>query len=102
MARHLATCTLCEAACGIVVETEGDRVTSIRGDDDDPASRGYVCPKAVAMADLHHDPDRLRTPLIREGGTFREAGWDEALRVAIDGFTRIRREHGRDAMAARH
>ncbi len=99
MARHLATCTLCEAACGIVVETEGDRVTSIRGDDDDPASRGYVCPKAVAMADLHHDPDRLRTPLIREGRTFREVGWDEALRVAIDGFTRIRREHGRDAMA---
>jgi anaerobic selenocysteine-containing dehydrogenase len=97
--RHIATCTLCEAACGIVVETEKDRVVSIRGDDEDPASRGYICPKAHAMGELHHDPDRLRTALIRDGATFREASWDEALRVAIEGFVRIRRDHGKDAMA---
>ncbi|MBN8609020.1 MAG: molybdopterin-dependent oxidoreductase [Deltaproteobacteria bacterium] len=97
--RHIATCTLCEAACGIVVETEADRVVSIRGDDEDPASRGYLCPKAHAMGELHHDPDRLRTPLIRDGSGFREASWDEALRIAIEGFARIRRDHGKDAMA---
>ncbi|MFO0714795.1 MAG: molybdopterin-dependent oxidoreductase [Sandaracinus sp.] len=97
--RHVATCTLCEAACGIVVETDGERVVSIRGDHDDPASRGYVCPKAHAMGELHHDPDRLRRPLVRDGAGFREASWDEALRLAIEGFARVRREHGRDAMA---
>ena len=46
--------------CGIVVESEQDRVLSIRGDDDDPFSRGHVCPKAVALKDLHEDGDRLR------------------------------------------
>lgn len=96
--RHLATCTLCEAACGIVVETDADRVVSIRGDDEDPQSRGYICPKAAALADLHHDPDRLRRPLIREGASFREASWDEALARAGDGLAEIRERHGRDAL----
>lgn len=98
--RHLATCTLCEAACGIVVETEGDRVASIRGDDDDPHSRGYLCPKAAALTDLHDDPDRLRTPLVRDAsGSFRDASWDEALARAGDGLAAIRARHGRDALA---
>ncbi len=51
--RKLATCTLCEAACGIVVDVENDRVAGVRGDPDDPMSRGYVCPKIVGMQDLH-------------------------------------------------
>ncbi|HEU4409946.1 MAG TPA: molybdopterin-dependent oxidoreductase [Polyangiaceae bacterium] len=97
--RHVATCTLCEAACGIIVETEGDRAVAVRGDDDDPQSRGYICPKAVGMADLHHDPDRLRAPLVREGGgAFREASWGEAFERAIAGLSAVRRRHGRDAL----
>lgn len=71
----------------------------MRGDPDDPMSRGYVCPKVVGMQDLHEDPDRLRVPLVREGGRLREAGWDEALAVAAEGIRRVRRGHGRDAVA---
>ena len=63
--RHFATCNLCEAICGIVVETEGDRVTTIRGDDDDPFSRGHICPKAAALKDLHEDLDRLLVRPLR-------------------------------------
>ena len=59
---HFATCNLCEAICGIVVETDGERVASIRGDAEDPFSRGHICPKAAALKDLHEDPDRLRRP----------------------------------------
>jgi anaerobic selenocysteine-containing dehydrogenase len=97
--RHLATCTLCEATCGLVVETDGPRVVGIRGDGDDPFSRGYVCPKAVAMGELHEDPDRLRRPLIRDGEGFREASWEEALAFAGEGLARVRRREGRDALA---
>jgi anaerobic selenocysteine-containing dehydrogenase len=95
----LATCPLCEAACGIVVDLDGDRIRSIRGDADDPLSRGYVCPKASMLADLHHDPDRLRTPLVREGTVWREASWESALDRAADGLRAVRRRHGRDAVA---
>ncbi len=97
--RHLATCTLCEAACGIVVETEAGRVRSVRGDPDDPMSRGYVCPKVIGMKDLHEDPDRLRTPLVRDAGVLRPASWEEALSRAAEGIARVRREHGNDALA---
>jgi len=99
MPRHHATCTLCEAACGIVVEEERGKVLSVRGDPDDPMSRGYVCPKVVGMQGLHDDPDRLRTPLIRRGDKHVAASWDEALGVAADGLRRVRDEHGKDAVA---
>src|SRR5258706_805312 len=94
-----ATCPLCEASCGILVETDGEHIRSIRGDDDDPFSRGYICPKAAALVDLHDDPDRLRAPLIREGSRWRDASWSEALDRAADGLIRVRRAYGRDAVA---
>ena len=51
------TCTLCEAMCGLKLELDGDRIISVRGDEDDPFSRGYICPKGVAIGEVHHDPD---------------------------------------------
>jgi len=96
---HLRTCNLCEALCGIEVERDGDRVGAIRGDVHDPLSQGYICPKATALGDLHHDPDRLRTPLLREGATHRAIGWDEALDLAARRLLEIRGAHGRKGVA---
>ncbi len=96
---HAATCTLCEAICGIVVETEDGRVVSIRGDKDDPFSRGHVCPKAVALMDLQDDPDRLRRPVRREGASWRDVDWDTALADVARGIRAVQRAHGRDAVA---
>ena len=73
------TCPLCEATCGLELTLDGDTVTAIRGDADDVFSHGFVCPKGAALRQLHEDPDRIRTPLIREGDSFREASWDEAF-----------------------
>ncbi|MCA9518646.1 MAG: molybdopterin-dependent oxidoreductase, partial [Myxococcales bacterium] len=97
--QHIGTCTLCEAACGIVVEHDGAHVIAIRGDERDPFSQGYICPKATALADLHDDPDWLRTPLLRDGDGFREATWDEALDYAARRLADIRDQHGADAIA---
>jgi anaerobic selenocysteine-containing dehydrogenase len=96
---HLHTCTLCEAGCGIAVTVDGDRVVDIRGDAEDPFSRGYICPKATALADLVHDPDRLRHPVVREGNEWREVGWDEAFDLVATRLRAIRAAHGRDAVA---
>ncbi|MGZ4170532.1 MAG: molybdopterin-dependent oxidoreductase [Solirubrobacteraceae bacterium] len=73
------TCPLCEATCGLELTLDGDRVASIKGDADDVFSHGFVCPKGAALKELHEDPDRVRTPLIKEGDGFRAAGWDEAF-----------------------
>jgi anaerobic selenocysteine-containing dehydrogenase len=96
---HVHTCTLCEATCGITVSVAGGRVVDIRGDADDPFSRGYICPKATALADLQHDPDRLRRPVVRAGSDWREVGWDEAFDLVGRRLGEIRAAHGPDALA---
>ncbi len=102
MATTLGVCNLCEAICGLRMTVEGDRVTAIRGNPDDPLSRGHICPKGVALADVHADPDRLRRPVRREGSgadaRWIEIGWDEALDLVADGLARVANTHGHDAV----
>lgn len=93
------TCTLCEASCGLRMEVEGDRILSVRGDDHDVFSRGYICPKGVAIGDVHHDPDRVRTPLRRQSdGSFAPIGWDEALDLVTSRLAAIRARDGANAI----
>ena len=96
-------CNLCEAMCGLLLTVEkgpgGDRVTGVRGNPDDPLSRGHLCPKGVALPDLHDDPDRLRRPVRRTADGWREIPWDEALDLVADNLAAAVREHGRDALA---
>ena len=92
-------CTLCEATCGLSIAVEGARVVSIRGDREDPFSRGHMCAKAQALADVHHDPDRLTRPLRRVGDRFEEIGWDEAFELAAEGLLAVRERGGAEAIA---
>jgi anaerobic selenocysteine-containing dehydrogenase len=73
------TCPLCEATCGLELTLDGDELVSIRGDAQDVFSHGFVCPKGAALKQLHEDPDRLRTPMIKDGDSHRPASWDEAF-----------------------
>ncbi len=76
------TCPLCEATCGLELELDGERLLRVRGDAEDVFSRGFLCPKGVALKELHEDPDRIRTPLLRQSdGYFSPASWDEAFAV---------------------
>ena len=76
---HHRICPLCEACCGLEIKTQDDKVISIRGHEADVLSAGYICPKAIALKDLHEDPDRLRTPLIKRNGVHVAATWGEAF-----------------------
>ena len=98
MKPHYRTCTLCEAMCGVVIESDGDRLVTIRGDRDDPFSRGHICPKAMGLKDLHEDPDRLRKPMLREGTKWREVSWDEAYDETARRLREVLAAHGRDAV----
>jgi len=93
------TCPLCEAMCGLTLEVSGDRVLAVRGDPEDAFSRGYICPKAVGLMDVHHDPDRLGQPLRRRNGTWERVEWDDAVAETVKRLADIRRTHGDDAVA---
>ncbi|GIU93373.1 MAG: oxidoreductase [Acidimicrobiia bacterium] len=80
MTRTVAThCRICEALCGIIVEVDGDRVVSVKGDPADPISAGYTCPKGRAIPVLHHHPRRYDYPMIRRGGDLLAVDWGELL-----------------------
>ena len=96
---HFRSCNLCEAMCGVRIDVDGDRVVSIRGDEADSFSAGYICPKATALGDIHHDPDRLRRPMRRTPGGWVEISWDEALDETAARIHDIRSQHGPHAVA---
>ena len=72
---HYRACNLCEAICGLEIKTQGEQVLSIKGDKSDPLSHGYICPKGTAMEDIYTDPNRLRMPVKKQGGS-----WETGVR----------------------
>ncbi|HBM82907.1 MAG TPA: dehydrogenase, partial [Halieaceae bacterium] len=101
---HHRACHLCEAICGLRIETDGERILSIKGDPDDPLSRGHICPKAVALQDIHNDPDRLCRPLARvrgapgEADTWQDISWEQALNTTAQRLVDIVQRDGVDAL----
>jgi anaerobic selenocysteine-containing dehydrogenase len=96
---HHRTCPICEAMCGIVIEHRDGQVISIKPDRDDVLSRGHICPKAVALKDIHEDPDRLRRPMRRTGAGWSEISWTEAYEEVERRTGEVRARHGNDAVA---
>jgi anaerobic selenocysteine-containing dehydrogenase len=98
----LGVCNLCEAICGLTLTIEDGAVTQIRGNEADPLSRGHICPKGVALADIYTDPDRLRRPIRRTGtgaeATWTEISWDEALDTVADGLAKAINENDKNAL----
>ncbi len=73
-------CRVCEPLCGMVATVEDGKLTKLRPDADNPLSKGFACPKGIAMGEVHNDPDRVLHPLKRQpDGGFERIGWDEAL-----------------------
>ena len=93
------TCSICEAMCGILVEHRDGEVLSIKPNPDDVLSHGHICPKAVALKDLHTDPDRLRRPLRRTAQGWEEIDWATAFETIERRIGEIRAAHGHDAVA---
>lgn len=98
MTVEYGSCNLCEAMCGLVYTVENNTVTSIRGDKEDPLSRGHICPKALSLIDIHEDPDRLTAPVRRTDRGWEQVSWDEAYELVVDGLVTTREKYGADAV----
>src|SRR6266700_1943183 len=94
-----ATCPLCEATCGLEIETRGREILSIRGDTQDVFSHGYICPKAYSLKELHADPDCIREPLVRRDDRWLSVSWEDAFAEIERGLMPLLQEGGRDALA---
>lgn len=92
-------CRICEPLCGMVATVEDGRLVQLRPDRENPLSQGYACPKGIAMAEVHNDPDRVTEPLRRTADGFEPVGWDEALDDIGERLRRVLDERGPAAVA---
>jgi len=95
---HYRTCNLCEAMCGLEIEYEGTNVLSIKGDKNDPFSKGHICPKAMALKDIYEDKDRLKKPLKRTDTGWQEISWKQAINEVAEVLAETRKKYGSDAV----
>jgi anaerobic selenocysteine-containing dehydrogenase len=98
---HVTYCRVCEAFCGMVATVEDGKIVKVRPDRDNPHSRGHICVKGPALADVTYDPDRITQPLRRVGGPgeFEPVSWDEALEDIAARFSASVEEHGAHSFA---
>jgi predicted molibdopterin-dependent oxidoreductase YjgC len=93
------TCSYCGVGCQMYLHVRDGRVVKVTGTEGLGPNYGSLCVKGRFGYDFIHDPERLKTPLIRtDGGGFREATWDEALGLIADRLGEIKKESGPDSI----
>lgn len=93
-------CPYCGCGCNITLHTLRDNVIRVSSRTDTP-NEGWLCSKGRFNYEFINSPDRLTAPLVRrrKSGELEPATWDEALGLVAAQFSRIRKEHGPDALA---
>ena len=100
LSKHYRVCNLCEAMCGLEIEHDGKKVHTVKGDVNDPFSKGSICPKGALIHKIHEDPNRLKKPLKKnEKGEFVEVSWKEALDYTAEQLLKVKEEYGRNSVA---
>jgi anaerobic selenocysteine-containing dehydrogenase len=84
----------CGDACSIVATVEDNRITKIAGDPDHPITKGFLCHRTSRFLERQYSPDRLTTPLVRNGETFEPASWETVLSRIAESMLRFREESG--------
>jgi predicted molibdopterin-dependent oxidoreductase YjgC len=93
-----STCSYCGVGCQLYLHVKDNRVVKITGVEDVSPNLGSLCVKGRFGFDFIHSPDRLKTPLIKENGSFREASWSEALDLVARRLGEIKSAHGPDSI----
>lgn len=95
MTEWLATsCALCAQNCGLLVQVKENTIVGVKGDPDNPRSRGYLCRKGLNIANFQHHDQRLTKPLKKTASGFVEIGWDQAMTEIGARLRQIVDDHG--------
>jgi formate dehydrogenase len=98
---HVTYCRICEALCGMVATVKDGRIIKIAPDRENPHSKGHICVKGPALAEVAYDPERVTVPLKRVGGPgeFIEVSWDQALGEIAERLSASIERHGASSFA---
>ncbi|HFL3606880.1 TPA: molybdopterin-dependent oxidoreductase [Clostridioides difficile] len=81
-------CTLdCHDCCKFNVYTKGNNVVKIEGDKNHPYTKGFICKKGMAHLDRLNHKDRIKTPMLKVDGVWKEISFDKAIEIMAEKLT---------------
>lgn len=90
----LTTCPYCGTGCGIYLKVKDGHLIGAMPSKSHPVNKGRVCVKGINSWEVVEHRDRLKKPLIRDNGGFREVSWDEALDFVVERLKDIKEKYG--------
>ncbi|MEO8298131.1 MAG: molybdopterin-dependent oxidoreductase [Burkholderiales bacterium] len=99
---HITYCRLCEAQCGLIAQVADGHIVKVEPDRQHVTSEGHLCVKGPGMLHVTYDPDRVLTPLRRNGppGSFEPVSWEEAMTDIAQRMQAVIDRHGGDSVGA--
>ncbi len=76
---YASTCTECSAGCGLHVRVREGRPVKLEGNPENPINKGALCARGQAGLQGLYNPGRVRAPMVKQGGTWKEISWDDAI-----------------------
>jgi len=95
----LTTCTYCGCGCGLLLQVLDGEVIGTLPQKDHPINEGGLCIKGWNAHEFIYNQGRLKKPLLRKDGSFKEVSWEEALEEVATGLKKIKEENGPDSIA---
>ena len=92
-------CPYCGCGCLLTIGSKDGEIKRVFSDPDRGPSDGNLCVKGRFGWDFVDYPERIKTPLLRVNGAFKEASWDEVLQFIARQFEEIKDQHGPEAIA---
>ncbi len=96
---HKTGCVLCAQNCGLLVKVANNHIIKVKGDSENPRSRGYLCRKGANIANYQHHDDRLTVPLKKTERGFVEISWEQAFAEIGAKLRKIITSHGPESFA---
>src|SRR3954467_9869846 len=87
---YATLCRECSTGCGVIAETRDGRVIKLEGNPEHPLSRGALCARGQSALQGLYNPDRFRTPMIKQAGAWKAATWDEAIKFLAQKLGEVR------------
>jgi len=88
------TCAYCGVGCEMWVGTREGRIVTVRPVLDSPVNEGHLCSKGRYAFGFLRAPDRVTTPMVRDGPRWRQVSWDDAIGFVAERLRRVLERHG--------
>ena len=94
-----STCGYCGVGCGLYIGVKDGEPVYTKGDPAHPVSKGTLCPKGLSEHEMVRADNRVKSPLIRKNGDFKEVEWDEAFSKVSNSFKNLASKYGKKSIA---